>query len=258
MHTDYPPLIIGNWKMNGNIASALALAKKILDAHGSSNFDIVLCPPAPLIGVLAPLLKNSSVVLGGQDCHYEASGAFTGDISPVMLKEFACRYVILGHSERRCYHKESNALIRKKTMAAHAAGLITVICVGECAEDREAGNVFSILRKQLSGSVPQGVLPENTVIAYEPVWAIGTGNIPQIAEITEIHDFIAAFMRDNHGASFRILYGGSVKPANAAEILSIRNVAGLLVGGCSLSADDFGKINDIASKQTTFTQVRRA
>jgi triosephosphate isomerase len=245
-----PPLIIGNWKMNGTAAAGVAIAKKLHELPSPATCDIVICPPAPLLAILSMLLKDAPIMLGAQDCHYEPEGAYTGDISALMMKEFFCRYVILGHSERRNYHKENNMLVKKKATAAHAAGLTAVICVGESREDRESGNLFSVLRKQLAGSIPGKVTPGDTVIAYEPVWAIGTGNVPSLAEITEVHHFISAFMRDNHQGSFRILYGGSVKPANAADILALPHIAGLLVGGCSLSADDFVAIINTATTLT--------
>jgi triosephosphate isomerase len=200
---------------------------------------MVLCPPASLLSETGAQIANSGLFLGGQDCHTAASGAFTGDISAAMLKDIGCTYVILGHSERRQYHKEDDALIAAKATAAHAAGLISIICVGETDAERSAGQQNTIVQKQLKNALPAGgCTPENTVIAYEPVWAIGTGKTASTADIAAMH----AHIRGLVPAGMKILYGGSVKSSNAAEILSTPNVDGALVGGASLKADEFWAI----------------
>ncbi len=245
---NFSPLVIGNWKMHGLLSSAIPLAQGLRNTVGQEGgCEVVLCPPATLLYPLAEILSDSAVRLGGQDCHYAAQGAYTGDISAAMLKELSCDYVIVGHSERRACHQENNALVRKKAEAAIQAGIIPVICIGESEEERAAGRCLFVITTQLRESMPANATPENTVIAYEPVWAIGTGKVPNENEIGEVHQAITHLLPER----FRILYGGSVKPANAASILSIRYVDGLLVGGCSLNADEFLHIIQSASIDAT-------
>ena len=237
-------LAAGNWKMHG-VASALvevdALAK--LDV---SDIDVLICPPATLIHRMAEKLTDHPIAVGGQDCHAAASGAHTGDIAADMLVDAGATYVILGHSERRADHGERDEDVRAKAQAALDAGLMVVICVGETLAEREASNTLDIITGQLAGSVPDKATPDNLVIAYEPVWAIGTGLTPTADQIGEVHDFIRAALEKRFGngvgRSTRLLYGGSVKPGNASEIFAVTNVDGALVGGASLKAADFGQI----------------
>jgi triosephosphate isomerase len=236
-------LIAGNWKMNGLVADGLERAKALAPLGKSEAFEMVLCPPATLIQQTAAALKGSGVAVGGQDCHAEASGAFTGNISAPMLKDLGCGYVILGHSERRQYHKETNAEIHAKAKAAYAAGLVAIICVGETDAERTAGMAMSIVTSQLMDSVPGTATPENTVVAYEPVWAIGTGKVASAEDVRSMH----AHIRQKVGKGMRLLYGGSVKGSNAKEILHIPNVDGVLVGGASLKADEFKAIAEGAA-----------
>lgn len=237
------PLIIGNWKMNGLLETGITLVKTLQAKIDTPRCEVVLCPPATLLSPLAALLGSAPIALGGQDCHTASDGAYTGNISATMLKDLSCRYVILGHSERRQYHQETNALVRQKAESALNAGLIPIICIGESLAERENGTYLTILKNQLTESLPATATPKNTVIAYEPVWAIGSGKIPSIAEIQEVHETILSTL----AAPFRILYGGSVKPINARDILAINAVNGLLIGGCSLHADDFLHIIQSAS-----------
>jgi triosephosphate isomerase (TIM) len=206
---------------------------------------MLLCPPATLITAMAGIAKGSALAVGGQDCHPKASGAHTGDVSAAMLVDAGATHVILGHSERRADHGEKDALVRAKAEAAWAAGLVAVICVGETEAERDAGNTLAVAGSQLTGSVPEGATAANTVIAYEPVWAIGTGRTPTLAEIGDVHAFIRAQLTTRFGAEaagMRLLYGGSVKPSNAVEIFAVPHVDGALVGGASLKAADFGAI----------------
>ncbi|WP_424940288.1 triose-phosphate isomerase [Aliiroseovarius sp. S253] len=234
----------GNWKMNGlqdNLAELGALAQ----GYGSAECDILVCPPATLINQAASV-SGDSIAIGGQDCHKAETGAHTGDISAQMLKDAGATHVILGHSERREDHDESDTDVRLKARAAIEAGLKVVICMGESLEEREANNTLDIIGGQLAGSIPDQVTAENLIVAYEPIWAIGTGKVPTLDQIGEVHDFIRARLvrryGDGVGLSTRILYGGSVKPDNAADIFGVSNVDGALVGGASLKAKDFGKI----------------
>ena len=233
----------GNWKMNGDLA---ALAQ--LDALAGSvdgNCQVVICPPALLIH---PMSSKSvpGIQVGGQDCHAKASGAHTGDLAAAQLRDAGATHVILGHSERRADHGETDADVSAKAVAAHQAGLITIICVGETEGQRDGGDTLQVISQQLAGSVPDCATAENTVIAYEPVWAIGTGKVPSIAQIEEVHDFMRARLTDRFGAeignALPLLYGGSVKAANAVEIFAVENVDGALVGGASLKAEDFAPI----------------
>ena len=230
-------LIVGNWKMNGLMADSRERAEKLVLATKelkSAPFRTVLCPPATMINVVAWFLKGSAIQLGGQDCHEQPQGAFTGDIAPEMLKDLGCTHVIVGHSERRQHHKESSALVAAKARRAHAAGLIAIICVGELDSERSTGKADSVVTTQLKDSIPDTSTPENTVVAYEPVWAIGTGKTASGDDIKQMH----ALIRSKVG-KLQILYGGSVKASNAKEILHTANVDGVLVGGASLKAEEF-------------------
>ena len=241
------PLIAGNWKMNGNAAFAADLAGALADMAadaGDPGCDLLVCPPAVLIPAARAALGAGPVALGGQDCHTEESGAHTGDVSADMLRDAGCAYVIVGHSERRADHGEDDALIRAKALAARKAGLVPIVCVGETLAQRDAGEAVAVVESQVRGSVPEGSTAASLVVAYEPVWAIGTGRTPTLDDIGEVHDSIRetlAGLVDDAG-QVRILYGGSVKPDNAAEILAVANVNGALVGGASLKAGDFWAI----------------
>ncbi len=228
-------LIAGNWKMNGLTGSASEVEALIGKFSGAlpEDRDILICPPATLVATFASSFSDEGVIIGGQDCHTNESGAHTGDVSAAMLADAGAAYVIVGHSERRADHGESDALVKAKAEAALAAGLTPIICVGETKEQREAGKALDVVGAQLRGSLPQ--TEDEMTIAYEPVWAIGTGLTPTIADIAEVHDFV----RGMTGKDVRILYGGSVKPGNAGEILAVENVNGALVGGASLKAEDF-------------------
>ncbi|MGL5116939.1 MAG: triose-phosphate isomerase [Beijerinckiaceae bacterium] len=238
------PLIAGNWKMNGLKASAVEL-KAIIDGmkgEVASKADLLICPPATLLMGFAKVAESSELAIGAQDCHAAASGAHTGDISAEMIADAGCRAVIVGHSERRADHGEVDAVVRAKAAAVLKAGLIAIICVGETEAQRDAGLTIDVVATQVAGSVPDGANTAQLVIAYEPVWAIGTGRTPTAAEIAEVHaairnGLIARFL--DAGESIAILYGGSVKPANASELLAVANVNGALVGGASLKAADF-------------------
>ena len=238
-------LAAGNWKMNGTRAD-LSQVQTLIADHPSPGVDLLLCPPATLIAQAAQITETHALMIGGQDCHSANSGAHTGDISAAQLADAGARAVILGHSERREDHEEDSELVRAKARAAHEAGLMAVICVGESLAQREALNTLDIIGGQLSSSVPDTSTGENLVIAYEPIWAIGTGRVPSPDQIGEVHDFIRARLERRFGAgvgrSARLLYGGSVKPDNAAEIFQVSNVDGALVGGASLTAADFGPI----------------
>ena len=236
-------LAAGNWKMNG-LGSSLAEIEALITAHPMPKVGVLICPPATLISRMADKAKGSSIAVGGQDCHTANSGAHTGDVSAPMLAEAGAAYVIVGHSERRADHGETNALVAEKAEAAAAEGLTAIICVGETLEEREAGQTLAVVGEQLRGSVPANI--EKVVIAYEPVWAIGTGKVPTLDEIAEVHAFIRGELTGtlgrNDAADVAILYGGSVKPSNAAEIFGVANVDGALVGGASLKASDFSGI----------------
>jgi triosephosphate isomerase len=232
-------LVAGHWKMNGLAAEGVALARAVAArAAEPHRCELLVCPPFTLIAAVAEALAGSAVGLGGQDCHAASSGAFTGSISAEMLRDAGCLHVIVGHSERRHTCGESDADVRAKTLAAWRAGLVAIVCVGETRAEREAGRAVEIVSAQLAGSLPDGANPDKLVIAYEPVWAIGTGLTPTVADIAEIH---AAIRRDIP-AGTRILYGGSVNPKNAAEILALPEVDGALVGGASLKDEDFWAI----------------
>lgn len=240
-------LIAGNWKMNGLKADGLALASDLagrVNGAGATAFDLLICPPFPLLFPVADAIAGSALALGGQDCAAKTSGAHTGDVAPAMLTDAGCRYVILGHSERRADHGESDALIAAKAAAAHAQGLIAIICVGETESQRDAGQANAVVSGQLAGSIPAGATAANTVIAYEPVWAIGTGKTATPEDVRAVHAHIRAELEGKiaDAGAAKILYGGSVKPSNAAELMAVENVDGALVGGASLKADDFWAI----------------
>jgi triosephosphate isomerase len=237
------PLVAGNWKMNGLSASEGELAKIVHGAGAlAGRADLMVCPPATLIAQFAAAVRGSGVTIGGQDCHAEAAGAHTGDISAEMLKDAGATAVIVGHSERRADHGETDADVRAKAMAAHRAGLTAIVCIGEQLDDREGGKTLDVIGGQLDGSLHDGATGVNLVIAYEPVWAIGSGLTPTPDDVADAHAFVRNRLTTRFGAEggrIRILYGGSVKPANAKELLSIANVNGALVGGASLKAADF-------------------
>ena len=236
------PLIAGNWKMNG-LKSSLSEAEALLSGLGNdANADVLICPPATLIDSMSKVFSGSAASVGGQDCHANVSGANTGDISAEMLADLGADYVIVGHSERRTDHGETNAIVREKAYAALRAGLTPIVCIGETLEQREAGQTLDVLGDQTANSIPTGVSGDKFVIAYEPVWAIGTGLIPEISDIDTAHSFLRDKLRSlglENADSVRLLYGGSVKPGNAAEILAVQEVNGALVGGASLKAADF-------------------
>ena len=241
--THIRPLIAGNWKMNGTgpaLDEALALAAALKDEPAAAR--VALCPPATLIERLARAVEGSAVEVGGQDCHAQASGAFTGDVSAAMLADAGAGLVILGHSERRALHGETDAEVAAKVEAALAAGLEPIICIGETLEQREAGEAVAVVQAQVAGSLPKSLNGKEFAVAYEPVWAIGTGLTPTLEQIEEVHRAVRAAMVDRLGEAARaapILYGGSVKPSNATEILGTPEVGGALVGGASLKAGDF-------------------
>ncbi len=243
--TNRRKLVAGNWKMNG-LGASLSEIDALIAAQPYPTCDVIICPPATLIAQLNWRVQHnkSTIKIGGQDCHDENSGAHTGDISAAMLKDAGASHVILGHSERRADHGETDALIRAKTETAFAASLIAIICVGEIESQRDGGETLNVVAAQLAASLPDQANATNTIIAYEPGWAIGTGRTPTLNEIAEVHDFLRGKLtsRFSDGDKFRILYGGSVKPGNAAEIFAVSNVDGGLVGGASLKAADFGPI----------------
>jgi triosephosphate isomerase len=235
-------LIAGNWKMNG-LGSSLAEIESLRKAlaEDAAPADVLICPPASLIA-RAAATAGKDIAIGGQDCHAEPSGAFTGDVSAEMLKDAGASYVIVGHSERRQYHDETDAMIAAKARAAWRVGLKSIICIGETEAQREKGDALAVCTSQLQASIPEGANPQTTAIAYEPVWAIGTGRTPTSAQIVEVHTLIRDHLTARFGEAgreMRILYGGSVKPGNAAEILALKDVNGALVGGASLKASDF-------------------
>jgi triosephosphate isomerase len=241
------PLIAGNWKMNGLKIDGSKLAVEVMQdvgKPGAVSCELLVCPPATLLYVTSALAIGSAVAVGGQDCHAKPSGAHTGDISAAMLRDAGASYVIVGHSERRTDHGESDAQVLAKAQAAQAAGLTAIVCIGETEAQYVAGQTFDVLARQIAGSVPEGAKAANTVVAYEPVWAIGTGRTPTNDEIAAAHAHIRTELakRTGEAAGTRLLYGGSVKPSNAAEILRLANVDGALVGGASLNAADFAAI----------------
>jgi triosephosphate isomerase (TIM) len=242
------PLIAGNWKMNGLKASMAEFEAMLAGAPKvTAKADLLVCPPVTLIAAFADKARGSkddskALGIGGQDCHPKASGAHTGDISAEMLADAGASAVIVGHSERRADHGESDALIRQKAEAAWRAGLVAIVCIGETQAQRDAGQTLDICGSQLNGSLPDGATAANLVVAYEPVWAIGTGLTPTAGDVEQIHKFIRQTLTarfSGEGAIMRILYGGSVKPSNAAELMAVANVNGALIGGASLKASDF-------------------
>ena len=238
------PLIAGNWKMNGLKASSAEFEAMLAGAPGvAAKADLLVCPPATLIAAFAEKARGSKTfAIGAQDCHPKASGAHTGDLSAEMLADAGASAIIIGHSERRADHGESDALVRQKTEAVWRAGLIAIVCIGETRQQRDAGQALDICRGQLDLSLPDQARADNLVVAYEPVWAIGTGLTPTVGDVQQIHKFIRDLLIarfNGEGARIRILYGGSVKPSNAAELMAVANVNGALVGGASLKAADF-------------------
>ncbi|MGC3937001.1 triose-phosphate isomerase [Roseobacter sp. EG26] len=237
-------LAAGNWKMNGSQES-LAMLDALGTEHAQSPCDIAICVPAPLLIPAATRAAGGPVGVGAQDCHAEPKGAHTGDIAANMIVDAGASCVIVGHSERRETYNETDAQVCDKAAAAQAEGLIAIVCIGESLQQRESGNALPVIRAQLENSVPDGSTGANLVVAYEPIWAIGTGKIPTLDEIAEVHaalraDLVARFGDD--GNAIRLLYGGSVKPGNAAEIFATADVDGALVGGASLKVEDFSPI----------------
>lgn len=235
------PLIAGNWKMNG-LSASLAEAKATAAGLGDTKARVAICPPATLVAQAVWNLRDTKVAVGGQDCRAEASGAFTGDVAAEMLADAGATLVILGHSERRSYYAESDADVAAKVEAALRAGLEPIVCVGETLEEREAGKALEVVTRQVRGSLPKSLAGKAFNVAYEPVWAIGTGLTASVADIEEVHTAIRAVLVEmfgDHGKGVAILYGGSVKPSNAGEILHAAEVGGALVGGASLKAEDF-------------------
>ncbi|MCW5696602.1 MAG: triose-phosphate isomerase [Bauldia sp.] len=235
-------LVAGNWKMNGSKASLMEIEAVKTGLANPPGVEVAVCPPATLISRAHIVVGGSPILVGGQDCHAEVSGAHTGDLAAEMLADAGATYVIVGHSERRADHGETDAVVRAKAEAGWRAGLTVILCVGETRAQREAGEALAVVEGQLAGSVPDGARARNLVIAYEPVWAIGTGLTPTGADIAEMHAHIGARLAERFGedgAGMRILYGGSVKPDNAAEIFAVAGVDGALVGGASLKAADF-------------------
>jgi triosephosphate isomerase len=238
-------LAAGNWKMNG-LAADLAEIDTLIEMHPDPRSEVLICPPATLISAMAAKTAGGPVAVGAQSCHPAEGGAHTGDLSAAMLADAGATHVIVGHSERRADHGERNDDVRAQARAVLEAGLRAIVCVGETEAQRDASNTLEIISGQLAGSVPDLVTGENLIVAYEPVWAIGTGRTPTTDQIGDVHDFIRAKLvarfGEGVGQSVRLLYGGSVKPGNAAEIFAVSNVDGALVGGASLKASDFGAI----------------
>jgi triosephosphate isomerase len=246
MATRPRPLIAGNWKMNGRQADGLTLARALADraTREAPAADLLICPPATLLFLVAELLTDTPVALGAQDCHPKPSGAFTGDIAAPMLADAGCTYVIVGHSERRAGHREDDALVRAKAEAAVATGLIPIVCLGETEAERDAGQALAVVERQLAGSLPAGAEAARLVVAYEPVWAIGTGRTPTATDIEAVHRHLRRQLagRVAEPERVRLLYGGSVKKDNSREILGLPEVNGALVGGASLKAEEFWAI----------------
>jgi len=239
------PLVAGNWKMNG-LKADLAIATDVArgyDATLKQAVDLAICPPATLLFATSAALIGARIATGGQDCSTQGSGAFTGEVSAGMVADAGASFCVVGHSERRTLHGESNATVKAKAEAAQQAMLVPIVCVGETKEEREAGKALAVVKKQLRGSVPEGSTPQTLVVAYEPVWAIGTGLTPTAADVAEMHAAIRTELGRLLGkapaAGIRLLYGGSVKPSNAAELMNVAHVDGALVGGASLKAEEF-------------------
>jgi triosephosphate isomerase len=235
------PLVAGNWKMNG-LHTQLPELVKLKAGLAGAACDVMICPPASLLERVSQELSGSPVLSGGQDCHAKTNGAHTGDIAAEMLRDAGASAVIVGHSERRADHGETDAIVRAKAEAAHRAGLIAVVCVGETEAERKSGKTLEVVGRQLKGSLPEAANATNTVVAYEPVWAIGTGLTPTTSDVAEVHAALRSDLKARFaeiGMAMRLLYGGSVKPSNAKELMGVANVDGALVGGASLKADDF-------------------
>ena len=236
-------LIAGNWKMHGTLAWAGDQARRLVEkTRNGLPCDVLVCPPSTLLGTLARPLRDAGILLGAQDCHHETLGAFTGDIAATMLADLGCSHVLVGHSERRSLHQESSYDVRKKAMAAHQAGLVAIICIGENRNERREGKAFDTTAEQLVCSLPAGSTAANTVIAWEPVWAIGTGDTANTADVLAMHRFLKQRLMALLGDGVRLLYGGSVNPSNSRELLDIEQVDGLLIGGASLDPDQFWQI----------------
>src|ERR1700742_5050955 len=243
MNDGIRPLIAGNWKMNG-LKASMAEFEAMLAGAGAfaGKADLLVCPPATLVAAFAEKAKGKDVAIGAQDCHPNASGAHTGDLSSEMFRDAGATAIIVGHSERRADHGESDALVRQKAEAAWRAGLTAIVCIGETRAQRDAGQTLDICGTQLKGSLPDGATSANLVVAYEPVWAIGTGLTPTAKDVEQVHRFIRDSLESRfkgEGSGMRILYGGSVKPSNAGKLMSVPNVSGGLSGGASLKAQDF-------------------
>jgi len=237
-------LAAGNWKMNG-LGRDLSEIRALISAMGTPSCEVLICPPATLIDRMRILADETALQVGAQDCHAQASGAHTGDISVAMLADAGATYVIVGHSERRADHGETDALVRAKTDAVLGQRLVAIVCVGETEAQRDADQTLAVVGAQMRGSMPEGCTAQTVVVAYEPVWAIGTGRTPTLAQIEEVHAFMRSELTErfgSEGTAMRLLYGGSVKPSNASEIFALANVDGALVGGASLKADDFVQI----------------
>ena len=243
MTPNVTPLVAGNWKMNGlraDLDQIQAIAQGAAEYAG--KIDVVVCPPMTLLYVATALAEDTGLGIGAQDCHSEPSGAHTGDVSAEMIADCLASYVIVGHSERRTDHGETDAVVAAKAMAAWRAGLTAIICVGETEDERENGSAHDVVGRQLAGSIPDGATAANTVVAYEPVWAIGTGRTPTVDDVAAMHSFIRRQLSSrlsDAADGMRVLYGGSVKPTNAEELMAIENVDGALVGGASLKSADF-------------------
>lgn len=243
------PLVAGNWKMNGGLSMTRDLVGGIVEGTTDVTCELLVCPPAPLILAAFQASGGAKLAIGGQDCHAADSGAHTGDISAAMLQDMGCSYVIVGHSERRQDHREDDATVRAKAEAVSRAGLTAIICIGETEAERDAGETASVIARQLDGSVPEGATQDSVVIAYEPVWAIGTGRTPTPEEANTVHRQIRDHLSGLPGGSdgLRILYGGSMKPANAADFMAQPDIDGGLIGGAALKAEDFLAIARAAS-----------
>lgn len=243
-------LIAGNWKMNASGEMAVTLIDGLVAWPGKDGVEMLVCPPFPYLGPVGAMISESDIKLGAQTCHANASGAHTGDVAAEMLADLGCSYVIVGHSERRADHGESDADVCAKADAALRAGLTAIVCVGETEAERDSGKTLNIVGSQVANSVPDGATAENLVVAYEPVWAIGTGRTPTTDEVQEVHAAIRAGLASRFGDAtangVRLLYGGSMKPSNAAELLALADVDGGLIGGASLKAEDFTAIADAA------------
>lgn len=237
------PLVAGNWKMNGLRGSAVELERTITSLGGlCGQIDVMVCPPATLVARFAEIARGSRVAVGGQDCHAEAFGPHTGDISAEMLADAGARAVIVGHSERRADHGEDDRMVQAKALAAHRAGLLAIVCIGETRRERDLGHALDVVGRQLEGSLPDRSTGANLIVAYEPVWAIGTGLTPTTRDVAEVHGEVRRHLASRfgrEGEEMRILYGGSVKGQNAPELMSVPDVDGALVGGASLKADEF-------------------